>query len=47
MYQRYLQKQTAELEQLQQERQRLLKVQEELARISRQSGNHKTASTQV
>lgn len=47
MYQRYLQKQTAELEQLQQERQRLLKVQEELARISRHTEKHKTVSTQV
>ena len=47
VYQRYLQKQTAELEQLQQERQRLLEVQEELARISTLSGHHKTVATQV
>ncbi|XP_022808607.1 pericentriolar material 1 protein-like isoform X2 [Stylophora pistillata] len=47
VYQRYLQKQTAELEQLQQERQRLLKVQEELARISRHTEKHKTVSTQT
>jgi len=47
MYQRYLQKQTAELEQLQQERQRLLEVQQELARMSQRSEAHKTVSTQV
>lgn len=47
MYQRYLQKQTAELEQLQQERQRLLEVQEELARMSRRSEAPKTVATQV
>lgn len=47
VYQRYLRKQTAELEQLQQERQRLLEVQEELARMSQRSEPHKTVATQV
>jgi len=47
VYQRYLQKQTAELEELQQERQRLLQVQEELARMSHHSEPHKTVATQV
>ncbi|XP_078372053.1 pericentriolar material 1 protein-like isoform X2 [Oculina patagonica] len=47
VYQRYLQKQTAELEQLQQERQRLLEVQEELSRMSRRSEAPKTVATQT
>ena len=47
VYQRYLRKQTEELEQLQQERQRLLEVQKELARMSQHSEPHKTVATQV
>ncbi|XP_068701936.1 pericentriolar material 1 protein-like isoform X2 [Montipora foliosa] len=47
VYQRYLRKQTAELDQLQQERQRLLEVQQELRRLSQQSEPQKTVATQT
>ena len=47
VYQRYLRKQTEELEQLQQERQRLLEMQEELTRMSQPSKPHITVATQV
>ena len=47
VYQRYLRKQTAELEELQQERQRLLEVQQELARISHLPEPRNTVATQV
>lgn len=47
VYQRYLRKQTEELEQLQHERQRLLEVQQELTRMSQHSEPHKTVATRT
>lgn len=47
VYQRYLRKQTAELNQLQQERQTLLEVQQELTRLSQPTESYKTVATQT